>query len=151
MTIIMSHYQHRPNHTRDVVDLGKRLRIAMGEEEVLSRNHFHGGELRVPTYRAYAESLDFAPWTTLDLYGRTMYIQPYNEIYDGWSNNRSRSGLMAASCNAYEYAYKYWENIGREHFPDPFDDGTFGVWLGLLPQPANITIKSDPGLQVSLR
>ena len=55
---------------------GKRLRKAMGEEEILSRYHYIGGEFRVPTYRSMAEALGRSPWTLRSKSGRTLYVVP---------------------------------------------------------------------------
>ncbi|MEK7628334.1 MAG: hypothetical protein AAB421_02870 [Patescibacteria group bacterium] len=119
----------------------------MGDTEILSRNYW-GGEFRVPTFRAYAECLDHDPWTVLNEDGRPYKVVPYNETYDGWTEgfkqNKQRSGFMAGALSPYEYAYEYWEKFRmNEYHPDLFQNGTFGVWLALLPQPVSVECQGN--------
>lgn len=130
---------------------GLRLRKAMGEKEILPRNLYKGGELRVPTYRSYAEALDRSPWTCYDKHGMTLYVQPYNDIYDGWDNGERRHGLMARSYSPYEYAFKYWDDYTHEYSPDLLDNGTFGLWLELLPEPAFFLIEGNNSSSVRIQ
>lgn len=132
-------------HDSMIDSWGARLRKAMGDKEILSRNCFKGGELRVPTYRSYAEALDRNPWMVYSSGGR-LYIQPYNTLYDGWDNGEHRSGLMACSMNSYEYAYKYWDEWTNIYSPNLLDSGTFGTWLELLPEPAFVIIENNSAI-----
>ena len=119
-----------------VTSLGMRLRKAMGDTEILSRNYW-GGEFRVPTFRAYAECLDHDPWTVLNEDGRPYKVVPYNETYDGWTEgfkqNKQRSGFMAGALSPYEYAYEYWEKFRmNEYHPDLFQNGICKFTIHLL-------------------
>ncbi len=122
----------------------------MGEKEILSRNIWIGGEFRPPTYRAYAEALDQCPWTAISSHEQELIILPYNSIYDGWlkSPERHNGGVMTRCMNSYEYAYELWESRSSGFYPDLTADGTFGVWLGLLPEPVSINVC---GSQVELK
>lgn len=121
---------------------GMRLREAMGDKEILSRNNWMGGEFRPPTFRAYCEALDRSPWTC---HGeeRSLFVVPYNSIYDGWKANHGfrRSGIMCRCVNSYEFAYELWDEWTHWYHPDLLDNGTFGVWLELLPEPASVVLK----------
>jgi hypothetical protein len=122
-----------------IIAWGQRLRIAMGEKEILSRDCYHGGEFRPPTYRAYAEALDYS-WNAKNSRDN-LHILSYNTLYDGWKNKSgSRSGFMASAVNSYEYAYDQWDQWTKEYHPDLLDDSTFGCWLQLLPQPASVLL-----------
>lgn len=132
-----------------VVSLGTRLRRAMGEEEILSRYHGGGGEFRVPTFRAYAETLDRDPWTVLDCNGKMFRVIAYQEQFEGWKKmseaRKARGSLLCTTVSPYEYAYELWDehlNL-RDFHPDLFQDGTFGVWLSLLPQPVSVILSRN--------
>lgn len=129
-----------------IASWGNRLRKAIGEEEVLSRYHHIGGEFRVPTYRAMAESLDRSPWTVYDAYGRTLYVVPYSHMYDGWkSEHRSstRVGFMAVSVCPYEYSYELWDSMTNTYHPDLLDNATFACWAELLPEPYSLVLEGN--------
>lgn len=125
--------------------LGARLRKAMGENEILSRSTFIGGEFRVPTYRAYAESLDANPWMVYAPNGQSLRVVDYNNKFDGWNSDpwRIRHGFMATAVSPYEYAYELWDKWTHKFHPDLLDNGTFGVWLELLPQPVSVVIEGQ--------
>lgn len=125
-----------------IVHLGKRLRIAMGNKEILPRNERIGGEFRVPTYRSYAESLSQQMWNVCNVKGQIYHILPYSTTYDGWKDNpeRHRGGFMAISMSSYEYAYEYWDEVGRDYYPNLLENDTFGAWLELLPEPASVIV-----------
>lgn len=134
--------------------IGQRLKNAMGTEQVLSRSHYQGGEFRVPNYRSYVEGLEHALWQIVHeqaTFPQIFSIVPYNHIYDGWTaarkdNYRNRSGFTASALCPYEYAYEFWDERVNgsktlsEYIPDLYDNGTFGVWLNLLPEPATVSI-----------
>lgn len=124
---------------------GNRLRKAMGDEEILSRYHYIGGEFRVPTYRSMAEALNRSPWTTYNKYGDTLYIVPYNQIYDGWikNPNRHQAGFMCACVNPYEYSYELWDSMTHPYNPDLLDNATFASWAELLPEPYSLLIDGN--------
>jgi len=123
---------------------GDRLRKAMGEEEILSRYHYIGGEFRPPTFRSMAEALDRSPWTTYNSYGQTLYVLPYNNLYDGWlKSDRHRAGFMCVCINPYEYAYELWDKWTNEFNPDLLDNATFASWAELLPEPYSLTIENN--------
>lgn len=128
---------------------GKRLKHAMGEKEILSRSCFMGGEFRPPTFRTYAESLDRSMWTVCDEDGRKLHVVPYNHIYDGWKDHgyppKQKYGFMAAAINSYEFAYDLWDWTSNYH-PDLMDDGTFGTWFELLPEPASVILRKNKAI-----
>ncbi len=124
---------------------GNRLRKAMGEEEILSRYCYMGGEFRVPTYRSMAEALNRSPWTTYDKYQRKLYVVPYNELYDGWTKgpDRHRSGFMCTCVNPYEYSYELWDKMTHPYNPDLLDNATFASWAELLPEPYSLSLEGN--------
>lgn len=128
-----------------ICDLGKRLRVAMGEKEILPRNERYMGEFRPPTYRSYAESLNQHMWNVCRSDGRMYHILPYSNTFDSWKNNPDyhRAGFMAISMSAYEYAYEYWDDTTNEYYPNLLENDTFGAWLELLPEPASVIVVED--------
>ena len=124
---------------------GTRLRKAMGEEEILSRYHYIGGEFRVPTYRSMAEALGRSPWTVYDKYGQTLYVVPYNNLYDGWTKapQRHSAGFMCSCINPYEYSYELWDKWTHAFNPDLLDNATFASWAELLPEPYSLIIEGN--------
>jgi hypothetical protein len=126
---------------------GKRLRKAMGEEEILDRNHRIGGEFRVPTFRQMAESLDRNVWEAYSERGDRLWVVPYNSLYDGWtkSADRHRAGFMCSCFNSYEYAYEFWDKWMEtsKYHPHLLDNATFAAWAELLPEPYSLTIENN--------
>ena len=130
-----------------IANWGRRLRKAMGEEEILSRYHYIGGEFRVPTFRAMAEALNRSPWSLYGQYGRTLYVVPYNDLYDGWTKNPQRhsGGFMCNCVSPYEYAYEFFMahddpmylSEHRSAFQIDYemeDIETKNIWLNYLPE-----------------
>lgn len=131
-----------------IYNWGQRLRQAMGAEEILSRNHYIGGEFRVPTFRSMAEALDRSPWTCYNKSGYTLHVVPYNSLYDGWTKNPDyhRAGFMCTCYNPYEFAYEFWDKYCKAFSPDLLDNGTFGVWSELLPEPCTFSYEDGKGI-----
>lgn len=132
------------NAFKMIAKWGNRLRKAMGED-VLSRNFMIGGEFRVPTFRSMAESLDRNVWEVYRDDGRSYYVVPYNNIYDGWKEAPEchRAGFMCNCVNSYEYAYGLWNERTHEYHPNLLDNATFGAWAELLPEPYSLMIDGN--------
>jgi|CXWL01.1.fsa_nt_gi hypothetical protein len=144
-------------------ELGMRLRKALGDEPVFDRNAYGNSPFAVPYYHSYVEGLNDAVWTATCTRGwgedgrvrngHDFHIVPYSDIYDSWNASlqgpyqKGRSGFMCSVLSPYEYCFVYWDktlngNPAMKYYaPQLFDDGTFGVWLGVLPQPVSLNIK----------
>lgn len=127
--------------------LGKRLRKAMGEEEVLPRN-LNGGEFRVPNFRDYVLACGHSLWTAYRMeeegrYSNRVHVVSFNEDHEGFRSGKMVSGFMASAMTPYEYAVEHWKRLGKDMYPDLFDSGTIGVWMELLPQPYSLVITDN--------
>lgn len=141
-----------------VEELGLRLVKALGDTPVYDRNDYINSPFSVPYYHSYVEGLDDAIWTLalaqwadgqLRHGYSQLHIVPYNDIYDGWRSKyqERRSGFMCSALSPFEYCFQFWEdgfngNAPMKYYvPNLFDDGTFAVWFGILPQPASLVIE----------
>jgi hypothetical protein len=146
-----------PTHTDcsgDLIEkLGMRLRKALGDEPVMDRNGYRNAPFGVPYYHSYVEGLEDTLWTVIcarnpgGYRGSSFHIVDYSECYDAWDKTEYRNGFMCSLLSPYEYCYTYWDqkmngNPPMKYYvPDLFDDATFGVWLGVLPQPVSIVFE----------
>lgn len=139
----MNMYDRQDGDYRRLAGWGARLRAALGPD-VLDRNTTIGGEFRPPTYRSCIEALDRQMWEAHDGDWRSVRVIPYNREYDGLNGTaypHGRHGFMANTVNSYEFAYAAWDHY-KNYSPNLLDDGTFGVWLSLLPQPVSLIFGS---------
>lgn len=107
-----------------IASLGHRLRVAMGMEEI---SHENSDTVRPPTFKSYIQTLGRNPWKACSLEGDEIIV-----------------------TDGYEFTQTEWEHRTQHYHPDLLDDGTFGAWLGLLPQPTSVWFDDRTGVTAAI-